>query len=138
MKIIYKISNYGEAKPTAAEDIPQCVEAAGFERVQGHERPRSVGKHHHRAIELRKAVLDGIKRALFALPTEDGVLESSTLLVQGMGGSGKTVIASSIARDMAPSTSSTACGQTDSIASRKSAATTELPPSLIRFMISYG
>jgi len=53
----------------------------------------------------RKAIIDGIKNALFkASSTEGGgrkasVREGATLLVQGMGGSGKTVVASSIARD---------------------------------------
>ena len=54
----------------------------------------------------RKAILDGIKKALFALSsstssTGNGDLscEGATLLVQGMGGSGKTVVASGIARD---------------------------------------
>ena len=47
----------------------------------------------------RKAILDGIKRNLFSLQAEGAARESATLLVQGMGGSGKTVVASSIARD---------------------------------------
>ena len=71
----------------------------------------------------RKAILDGIKRALFALSSSSGEkageddggakseaassgpdttvvgCEGATLLVQGMGGSGKTVVASSLARD---------------------------------------
>ena len=50
----------------------------------------------------RKSILGSIKRSLFALlpPGENATLEGATLLVQGMGGSGKTVIASSIARDL--------------------------------------
>ena len=60
----------------------------------------------------RKAILDGIKRNLFSLggagsaaegggssAAAAGAREGATLLVQGMGGSGKTVVASSIARD---------------------------------------
>ena len=66
----------------------------------------------------RKAILDGIKRSLFALglesAEEDGAKgrglgmepgpaavgrDEATLLVQGMGGSGKTVAASSVARN---------------------------------------
>ena len=43
----------------------------------------------------RKAILDGIKRMLFSLtPSEnDAALENAMLLVQGMGGAGKTVVA---------------------------------------------
>ena len=50
----------------------------------------------------RKAILDGIKRMLFSLtPSEsnNATLENAMLLVQGMGGAGKTVVATSIARD---------------------------------------
>ena len=47
----------------------------------------------------RKAIIAGIKRELVNLSTELGVRESAVLLVQGMGGSGKTVVATGIARD---------------------------------------
>ena len=53
----------------------------------------------------RRAVLNGIKKALFRDREAEGnnytagLREGATLLVQGMGGSGKTVVASSIARD---------------------------------------
>ena len=60
----------------------------------------------------RKAILDGIKRSLFALgPSSEGEAggmaqpgtavgrDEAALLVQGMGGRGKTVVASSVARD---------------------------------------
>ena len=46
----------------------------------------------------RKAILEGIKKMLFSLTNKENsnALENAMLLVQGMGGAGKTVVATSI------------------------------------------
>merc|ERR1719456_1675235 len=76
----------GVEDPLSGKDQPGGATAAAVARI-----PREVPALPKGHVP-RKAILDGIKRSLFALSGDRGAgLEGATLLVQGMGGSGKTV-----------------------------------------------